>query len=190
MHARLLVLIYIGGVDRLPAEPYFLWMEESTPKLPTKAEARKEGREAALALVARVANVEKSKILKKAMETYGTKSLTLEQQMRACTEKLLIMTRFPEFELRLAEEALDKPFELLKIIAMLGPKKLEVEVDYKPVIFLPAGMTSEEWLARMAARKVNPIEVEALDVQEEKDDSGRGGMEADPEAGGPDPLPV
>jgi hypothetical protein len=154
-------------------------------KLETLAEQRalkKEARQSLVDLTARVMGAEKSRLLERAKSTYGTKGMTLEMQMRALVEDLLIVTRFEEFQMRMVEDSLQKPLEYLKVIALLGPKKIEVEHDFKPVVFLPHPITPGEWNERMAQKEAKVLGTEVIDVAtEDGEGSSEGeGSEANP----------
>lgn len=140
-------------------------------KLETLAEQRalkKEARQNLVELTARVMGTEKSRLLERAKSTYGTKGMTLEMQMRALVEDLLIVTRFEEFQMRMVEDALQKPLEYMKVIALLGPKKIEVEHEFKPVVFLPAPISTEQWNERMMQKEARILgATEVIDVAAE-----------------------
>jgi hypothetical protein len=118
-----------------------------------KAAVKAEASQDAVRMVAAAMGARVSDLLARAMDTYGTKSLTVEQQLRAALEYMLLMQRQPEYQVRFAEETLKDPYALMRLIVASMPKKLEVEVDHKPVIFLPAGMSEEDYLQRLADRR-------------------------------------
>lgn len=133
-----------------------------------KAKIKAQASEDAHRMISRAMAANVSEQLAKATSAYGTKHLSVEHLLRNSLEYMLILQNQPEFQLRFADEVLKDPMALMRMIVACQPKKYEVEVDHKPVIILPAGMTEEEWLERIHGKQRPALDAE---IVKEDDDT-------------------